>query len=73
MNEELLKAGKPASVSSPKLSHLDYGFTDEDLEKDVFIYDGRVEGVTKSDKKTWKLKELIAYLKEIYCDKVTKT
>jgi len=71
MNEELLKAGKPANASSPKLSHLDYGFTDEDLEKDVFIYDGRVEGVTKSDKKTWKLKDLIAYLKEIYCEKVT--
>ena len=51
MNEELLKAGKPKGVSSPKLNYKDFGFTDADLEKEVFINDGRVEGITNDEKK----------------------
>lgn len=71
MNEELLKAGKPKGTSSPQLSHTDFGFTDADLDKEVFINDGRVEGITKNPlKSTWKLRDLIAHLKEIYCNKV---
>lgn len=71
MNEELLKAGKPKGTSSPKLSHTDFGFSDADLEKEVFINDGRVEGITMNAKKsTWILKDLIAHLKKIYCNKV---
>lgn len=71
MNEELLKAGKPKGTSSPQLNHTDFGFTDADLDKEVFINDGRVEGITKNPlKSTWKLRDLIAHLKEIYCNKV---
>lgn len=71
MNEELLKAGKPKGQSSPQLSHTDFGFTDADLDKEVFINDGRVDGLTKNpSKSTYKLKDLIAHLKEIYCNKV---
>lgn len=70
MNEELLKAGKP-KIPPPSLSHLDFGFTNEDLDKDVFINDGRVVGLTNSTtKSTWKLKDLITHLEEIYCGKI---
>lgn len=62
MSEELLKAGKPKFPTPPSLSHLDFGFTDDDLEKEVFINDGRCEGLTNSAKSTWKLKDLIAHL-----------
>ena len=70
MKDELQKAGKSHLQHEPKLSHKDYGFTDEDLEKDVYIKDSRILGLTNSERSTWKLKDLIAHLKKIYCGKI---
>lgn len=71
MKDELLKLSKPLGMSHPRLSHTDFGFTNEDLDKVVFVNDGRVEGITNnSSKSSWKLGELIAYLKEVYSGKI---
>ena len=48
MKDELLKISKPLGISSPKLHYTDFGFTDEDLDKEVFINDGRVDGITNN-------------------------
>lgn len=64
MNEELLKAGKPKGTSSPQLHYSDFGFSKSDLNKEVFINDGRVEGLTNNKQKvSWKLSDLISHLK----------
>jgi 2-oxoglutarate dehydrogenase complex dehydrogenase (E1) component-like enzyme len=50
------------------VDYRDYGFTEEDLEKSFYIYD-HGEGFTSTDKRLT-LKEVLAKMQEVYCDKI---
>ncbi|EGR28489.1 hypothetical protein IMG5_174430 [Ichthyophthirius multifiliis] len=70
MKDELAKAGKSKFQVEPKLSHKDYGFTDQDLNKEIYIKDNRILGITNTQKSSWILKDLLDTLKKIYCGKI---
>jgi 2-oxoglutarate dehydrogenase E1 component len=51
------------------LDYKTYGFTDEDLNMEVFTADGSV-GIAEKTPKVLKLGSLIEYLEKVYCGKV---
>lgn len=49
MDKSLTQYGKKKAEEPPKFSHLDYGFTDADLEKEFHIADKVSRGLTSNN------------------------
>ena len=63
------KFKSPKAFMRTLLDYKYYGFTDEDLNKEIFI-DGAELGGILGEKKHWVIGELIDALKQSYCGKI---
>lgn len=68
LQDYINKLGGKSPDSKTPISHKDYGFTDEDLEKEYYIHDHGA-GFTSQSKRI-KLKNLIEKMQEVYCNKI---
>ncbi|KAG6812719.1 hypothetical protein H0H92_001080 [Tricholoma furcatifolium] len=59
-----------ADMQPPELELSRYGFTERDLEKDITLGPGILPHFATDDRKTMKLREVIALCKRIYCGAV---
>lgn len=69
MDKSLSQHGKKLSEEPPKFSHRDYGFSDADLQKELYINEKVSKGLTNADPNI-KLETLLKKLKTIYQGKI---
>lgn len=68
INEAYIALGQKQPDSKALLSYKDYGFTDEDLDREFYIYDSG-EGFTSYNSKIT-LRSLVTRFEEVYCNKI---
>ena len=56
-----------ANVHPPELELSRYGFNDRDLDKEITLGPGILPNFATEDRRTMKLREIIALCKRIYC------
>ncbi len=71
LDPNIKQHGKPVAKSKARLDYRDFGFTEKDLDREFYVYDGKTGGITNDpNKKYWKLRDIIDHMHIIYCKSI---